>query len=94
MKKWLKHDLFWVSIIIVALIFVLIFTRSVDNGTETETRLVCVPSSCCHSDSCVPEGQKPNCEGILCTQDCVPGTLDCGQGSCQAINGECKAVFN
>lgn len=54
----------------------------------------CVPASCCHSDTCVPVGEAPNCEGIMCTMECRLGTLDCGQGSCKCINKKCTAVFN
>lgn len=56
--------------------------------------LDCVPSSCCHPDSCVNKNQAPNCSGIACTMMCAVNTLDCGQGSCSCIGGKCQAVLN
>jgi len=63
-------------------------------NVECESGDDCVPSSCCHSDSCVPKSKVPNCDEIFCTAVCEPGTLDCGQGSCRCINKKCEAVFN
>jgi hypothetical protein len=54
----------------------------------------CVPSTCCHADSCVPKGEAPSCDDTFCTAVCEPGTLDCNQGSCKCINNKCGAVFN
>lgn len=68
-----------------------------ENDTEIGeciTNEDCVYAQCCHPSSCVPITNKPNCEGIFCTQECAPGTLDCNQGSCKCIRGKCKAVFN
>lgn len=53
----------------------------------------CVPDSCCHAKECAAKGSGPDCSGIMCTQDCAPGTLDCGQGSCVCENKKCGAVF-
>jgi len=53
----------------------------------------CVPAACCHSDSCVPASEAPSCEGIMCTMECMPDTMDCGQGSCKCIDNKCKAVL-
>src|SRR3989344_741492 len=41
----------------------------------------CIPASCCHATTCTNKEKAPICDRILCTQQCVPGTLDCGQGS-------------
>jgi len=94
MKNLISHKVFWGSLIIVAIVLVVIFTRSVDNGTETKTEgLNCVPAPTCHPTTCIPESEYvPNPD--LCTQDCQPGTLDCGFGYCEEVNGECQAVIN
>jgi len=55
--------------------------------------LVCVPASCCHATGCVLEAEAPNCSGIICTMECVPGTLDCNQARCEYIDGECTVVW-
>ncbi|MBM3232743.1 hypothetical protein FJZ18_01085 [Candidatus Pacearchaeota archaeon] len=49
----------------------------------------CVPSSCCHPASCVLKNQAPECKGVICSQECKPGTLDCGQASCSCQNKRC-----
>ncbi|MBW2981135.1 hypothetical protein KY360_06995 [Candidatus Woesearchaeota archaeon] len=61
---------------------------------ECRTNLDCVPSTCCHPTGCTPKSNAPDCSQIMCTQECVPGTMDCGQGSCQCIDGTCEAVIN
>jgi len=53
----------------------------------------CVPATCCHPASCVPKEQAPDCSRVVCTQECVPGTMDCGQGYCVCENGRCRAVI-
>ncbi len=54
----------------------------------------CVPSSCCHSTSCINEEFKQECDGIRCTMECAPNSMDCGQGSCACQNNKCEAVIN
>ena len=54
----------------------------------------CAPASCCHANSCVSANQRPNCENIMCTMECKPGTMDCGQGKCVCQNYECIAEIN
>jgi hypothetical protein len=51
----------------------------------------CVPAECCHADACIHKTVAPNCTGISCTEECMPGTLDCGQGSCLCQEGKCVA---
>jgi len=68
--------------------------EEVEKVKECVTDNDCVPSSCCHPSSCVSINNKPNCEGIFCTQECAPGTLDCNQGYCGCISGKCSAVFS
>jgi hypothetical protein len=50
----------------------------------------CVPSDCCHAISCTAKNNSPDCEGVMCTMNCEPGTLDCG-GSCVCQNNKCAA---
>lgn len=54
----------------------------------------CVPSRCCHPDDTVNQDYAPDCKGLLCTQECVPDTLDCEQGEIKCVDGECKAIMN
>ncbi|HLF53807.1 MAG TPA: hypothetical protein VI544_01380 [Candidatus Nanoarchaeia archaeon] len=49
----------------------------------------CIKDSCCHASSCVAAENAPECLGVVCSQECVPGTLDCGQGSCKCVNNKC-----
>jgi hypothetical protein len=65
-----------------------------DDTLTCETDSDCVPSSCCHPDSCVNKANQPDCQDIMCSLNCKVDSLDCGQGSCQCINNKCGAVFN
>ena len=49
----------------------------------------CVPAQCCHAVDCVIKEKAPDCSRIMCTMECMPGTLDCG-GSCACIAGRCE----
>ena len=51
----------------------------------------CVPAQCCHPTECVNIDNKPDCEGIMCTMECAPDTMDCGQGRCVCRNNMCVA---
>jgi hypothetical protein len=53
----------------------------------------CIPSGCCHPDSCTNAKTAPECTKVICTMECS-GPLDCGAGSCGCINGECKVIQN
>ena len=53
----------------------------------------CVPAQCCHPTDCVNVENRPNCEGIVCTMECRPGTMDCGQGYCACVENQCKAII-
>ncbi|MEM4240037.1 MAG: hypothetical protein QXM31_04580 [Candidatus Woesearchaeota archaeon] len=48
----------------------------------------CAKAQCCHAADCVIKEKAPDCSRIMCTMDCMPGTLDCG-GSCACIAGRC-----
>ncbi len=53
----------------------------------------CVPAACCHPKDAVNKAFAPNCEGIACTLECAPETLDCGQGEVKCVDNECKAML-
>ncbi len=53
----------------------------------------CVPAACCHAKDAVNKESAPNCQGILCTAVCEPGTLDCGQGKIKCLNKQCTVVI-
>ena len=93
MKKMNVHWIFWV-ILAVALIAAIVWMipKSSDvNGNTSGCKIDsdCVKASCCHATSCVGNENAPNCGDIMCTQECVPNTLDCGQGSCACDAGTC-----
>ncbi len=50
----------------------------------------CVPAACCHASACVSKDKATPCNGVLCTQECQPGTMDCG-GGCLCHEGHCAA---
>lgn len=54
----------------------------------------CVPASCCHASKTVNKLHAPDCEGILCSMECVPETTDCGQGEIKCVEGKCEVVLN
>ncbi|MBS3148512.1 hypothetical protein J4219_06500 [Candidatus Woesearchaeota archaeon] len=60
---------------------------------ECDTAVDCAPSTCCHATTCGPLFAKPSCEGVMCTMNCAPGTLDCG-GSCGCVEGRCVGVLS
>ena len=53
----------------------------------------CVPNKCCHATGCVAKEKAPNCEGVFCTAECVPNTLDCNQGRCVCVNNKCQVEW-
>lgn len=53
----------------------------------------CVPAQCCHPKDAVNKNYAPNCQGLLCTQECVPNTIDCGQGEIKCVERMCTAVM-
>ena len=57
---------------------------------ECKTDADCVPAQCCHATKCVPKSAAPDCEGVFCSQECRPGSIDCG-GRCICVKGRCKA---
>ncbi len=60
-----------------------------DTRGECRTDADCAPAACCHPTACTSHTNMPRCANIMCTQQCVPGTLDCGQASCVCLGGRC-----
>ncbi len=52
----------------------------------------CVPATCCHATDCVNAHFEPDCSGVVCTAQCVFGTVDCG-GGCACVSGRCEAFI-
>ncbi len=48
----------------------------------------CVKAQCCHAADCIIKEKAADCSRIMCTMECMPGTLDCG-GRCACIAGRC-----
>ena len=107
-KPRLVHNkkLFWVIIglgiiLIILIIFVVMNGKSSNSGNNqnnsSENECVmdsdCVPLCGCHPNSCVSISKKPECERVICTQECS-GPLDCGAGSCDCLNGKCSVISN
>ena len=53
----------------------------------------CVPATCCHPTTAVNTESAPACSGIMCTDECVPATIDCGQGEIKCVHNACTAVL-
>jgi hypothetical protein len=60
------------------------------DGAECARDEDCAPTACCHAVACAPVAQRPACEGVMCSMDCRPGTIDCG-GGCLCQAGRCGA---
>jgi hypothetical protein len=52
----------------------------------------CGPSECCHAKTCNAAGQRPRCDGIGCSQNVAPNTLDMGE--CTCVNHRCGAMIH
>jgi hypothetical protein len=85
-NKWL-----WILGIVLVIVAVLSIAWPKPSEVPGECKIDsdCVPSSCCHPSACVAKENAPACGRIMCTQECVDGTLDCGQGSCACNAGKC-----
>lgn len=66
-------------------------TCTTEVPTSCESDNDCFPGECCHATSCVLETDIPNCDGVMCTEECREGTMDCGQGKCACREGKCVA---
>jgi len=78
-------------LIIIILLLTLIIGCTDQKPAECRTNNDCVAATCCHADACVTKEKAPDCEGILCSMECIPYTMDCGQGSCICENNRCVA---
>ncbi|MCK5474741.1 MAG: hypothetical protein KAI53_05025 [Candidatus Aenigmarchaeota archaeon] len=68
-----------------------------NNGALTShcsTDSDCVAATCCHASSCVIKDMAPDCSGVMCTEECRPGTMDCGEGHCGCIENNCVVIGN
>jgi len=63
------------------------------DGAKCERDADCVPATCCHATACTHSSSAPKCDGVLCTADCQPRTIDCG-GGCYCKHGVCDARLN
>lgn len=78
-------------------LFLLIIVLFVISCTPTEKQCAvdadCAPAACCHAADAVNEQYAPSCNGVLCTMECRPGTIDCGQGSITCVDNECTVIL-
>lgn len=83
------------KILVLVLCLLLVFVVGcVPAGKECAKDKDCVSATCCHASEAVNKEQAPDCAGILCTMECVPGTTDCGQGEIKCVKGRCEVVLN
>jgi hypothetical protein len=82
-----------IGIAIVSVLLVTFYPRKEEGLKNCLRDEDCVPAQCCHPTDCVNVENKPDCEGIVCTMECRPGTMDCGQGYCACVENECKAII-
>jgi len=85
-----------VVILVICLAIIIIwypFREDVADKYYCKSSLDCVPSQCCHPNSCIHKAFSPDCREVLCSVECAPNTLDCNQGSCQCINNKCQAII-
>lgn len=89
----MKKEDIKILIIVLIIVSIVIYFLVPKSGKflECQIDLDCVPSSCCHPDSCVSKEQKPTCEGILCSMSCE-GPLDCGVGTCACNKNKCEVA--
>lgn len=66
---------------------------SINSQTSCQQDSDCVPAACCHVENAVNKEFKPNCDGVLCSMECAPNTLDCGQGKIKCIENQCQVVI-
>ncbi|MBI4979955.1 hypothetical protein HZC30_00180 [Candidatus Woesearchaeota archaeon] len=89
MKKYI------IGLLVISLVFVIACTqtKTIPENKSCAVDTDCVPAGCCHVNDSVNLKYAPKCEGMLCTMECVPNTLDCGQGEIKCVEGECKAMI-
>ena len=68
-------------------------TKPFGNPVYCERDEDCDKATCCHPDSCINKDYQPDCEGIACTMECAPNTMDCGQGGCVCTDNTCQVEW-
>lgn len=81
------------SLVIATVLFALSLFKREEDTKYCQADEDCVPATCCHPDDCVNLANRPDCEGIMCTMECAPNTMDCGQGYCACVDNECRAMI-
>jgi len=101
-KMRIEHNkkLFWIIVILIIALIILIYfiiqnkPKVVDNdenNTDDNTKIKCVPATCCHATECVLSEQAPDCSKAICSMVCS-GPLDCDAGHCEFIKNKCEVV--
>jgi hypothetical protein len=80
-----------IALLVLSLALIAGCQQSLTPTTECQQDSDCVPDQCCHATDCIPSSQELPCNE-LCTDVCVPGTIDCG-GSCTCDAGQCTAHY-
>ena len=83
----------FVLIVVLLTIFLIGCSGSISEELQCSEDIDCVPNACCHADGTVNKDSAPNCSSMLCTSECVEGTIDCGQGDIKCLEGQCKVVW-
>lgn len=89
-QKILLH----VLLLLLSLFLLTACTNNIPPEKACTTDADCVANICCHPDDAVNKDYGPNCGGILCTQECLPNTIDCNQGSIKCAAGMCTAILS
>jgi len=80
--------------ILIILILLSALVAGCQGEIECRTNNDCAAATCCHADACVAKEKAPDCEGIFCSMECRPYTMDCGQGNCICENNKCTAKID
>jgi hypothetical protein len=80
-------------IVLAAVAILISYPKKEKDAKYCEADGDCIPANCCHPTDCVNIANRPDCKGIMCTEECKSGTMDCGQGHCACVNNECKAII-
>lgn len=96
MKPALKFGAIALIAVIVVIVLFFAFKPSSDIDPEKycDYDWDCSPDACCHAKGTVNNKYFPSCGGVICTAECVPGTIDCAQGELKCINHECTIIWN
>lgn len=79
------------SLFLFAALLFIISCTPIEKQCTTDNE--CVPAVCCHATDALNEQYAPSCNGVLCTMECKPGTIDCGQGQIKCIENKCTVVL-